>query len=141
MCQEGRQHVSRCNRVTRTGRERPRHGGQGVGLAAAGRAPQDEALPSERCREKINCVKYMDTKDTVEWIGVGGIGILVGIAGYSMIKSFSSRVDTPLRQTSTPPKSPFTSSDLEYETESDVNDKNRTMSVGGRKSKKRNLKK
>jgi hypothetical protein len=79
----------------------------------------------------------MDTKDTIEWIGVGGVGILVGIAGYSMIKSFSSRVDTPLRHTSTPPKSPFTSSDLEYETESDVNDKTRTMSVGGRKSKKR----
>jgi hypothetical protein len=80
--------------------------------------------------------------DTMDWVGVGGIGILVGIAGYTIIhKSFSSRVDTPLRHTSTPPKSPFTSSDLEYETESDVNDKNRTMSVGGRKSKKRNLKK
>jgi hypothetical protein len=83
--------------------------------------------------KKINYIKYMEVN--LEWVGVGGIGILLGIAGYSMMtKSFSPRSDTPLRNMANPP---YTSSDLEYETESDVNDKYRTMSVGGKKSKKR----
>ena len=78
----------------------------------------------------------MDTN----WLGVGGAVILVGSAGYTMINKsfFPTRMDTPTNN-STPPRH-FTPKDLEYES-AEPDERAERMSVGGKKSKRRKLKK